>query len=282
MKTFLLAHRGALGDFVLTWPAWVLLRWKYSQHRFVAVGRPDYLRLAVEMGLVDQAFDSESADMLPLWSGENIPASLGRVDAALMWTQEDAELRRLLTRQCTGPVHIHAPFPGNGEHVMDYHLQILPYFSLPAIAEEDPYFPLDSRRESYALIHPGSGSPDKNYDPEFYAFLANELRSKRFPDVRIVLGPAEKHLESVYQGRFSVETPHNAVELARLLSRAKLFIGNDSGPSHLAALLGTKTLALFRQSHIPQWGVRGHLAQNLEAASEAQAMTRIQKALSDS
>jgi heptosyltransferase III len=282
MKTLLVAHRGALGDFALTLPALMLLRWKYADHRFVAVGHTDYLLLGAELGLFDAWFDCESAEMLPLFNGDAVPKVIGPINAALLWLEDDPKIRKMLTQVCQGPVHLHAPFPGNGDHVMDYHLQCLPYFSLPALSEESPYFPLESRREGFALIHPGSGSLSKNYDPEFYGFLANELKSRRFKDTRIVLGPAEAALKPQFQGRFTLEEPDSVVALARLLSRAALFIGNDSGVSHLSGLLGTKTLALFKTNNHFQWGVRGRAAQNLEAMNEAQAMTRIQKALQDS
>src|SRR5690606_14529475 len=162
---------------------------------------------------------------------------------------------------------------------MDYHLQCLPYFSLPAVPEEELYFPISTVRQGYAVIHPGSGSKDKNYDPEFYAFLANELKSRRYPDTRILIGPAEQDLKGVFASRFPVVDPADTLELARLLSQAALCIGNDSGVSHLAAVLGTRTLALYKGQNFVQWGIRGRDAQSLEAPSEAQAMTRIQKAL---
>jgi heptosyltransferase III len=280
MKTFLFSHRGALGDFVMTWPALVTLRWKFADHRFVGVGRPQYLELAAEMGLVDDIHDCESRDFLPFFAGDMMPRILDGLSSALLWMDEDAKLRSLLHQKCHGPFHIHPPFPLNShEHVMDYHLQCLPYFSLPAVPEEDLYFPLSRTRQGYALVHPGSGSASKNYDPEFYAFLANELRSRRYPDTRVLIGPGEQSIKGSFEKRFTTVEPRNCLELARLLSEASLFIGNDSGVSHLSAVLGTKTLALFKSTNQAQWGVRGRDAQSLEAASEAQAMTRIQKAL---
>jgi heptosyltransferase-3 len=280
-KVFLFSHRGALGDFVLTWPALVSLRWKFADHKFIGLGRPDHLKLASEMGLVDICYDCESAEFLPFFAGDMIPRVLGEINSALIWMEEEPKLRALLHQKCSGPFHIHPPFPENGvqEHVMDYHLQCLPYFSLPAVPEEDLYFPITTQRQSFALIHPGSGSSHKNYDPDFYAFLANELKSRRFPDTRILLGPAEKHLRPKFEKRFAIEEPQSSLDLARLLAQSLLFIGNDSGVSHLAAILGTKTLALYKASNHQQWGVRGRDAQNLEAANEAQAMTRIQKSL---
>lgn len=279
-KSFVFSHRGALGDFLMTWPALVTLRWKLPDHRFIGLGKPDHLRLAAEMGLVDEMHDCESADFLPFYSGDMLPRVLDGITSALLWMEEEPKLRLLLHQKCSGPFHIHPPFPASGqEHAMDYHLQCLPYFSLPAVPEEDLYFPLSTLRQGYAVIHPGSGSKEKNYDPEFYAFLANELKSRRFPDTRIVLGPAERELKPVFASRFTVVEPRDSLELARLLAEALLFIGNDSGVSHLAGILGTKTLALYKGQNYVQWGVRGRDVQNLEAASEAQAMTRIQKAL---
>lgn len=280
MKTFMFAHRGALGDFVMTWPTLVSLRWKLADHKFIGIGRPDFLALAKEMGLLDESYDCESKDFLAFFSGDSLPRQLEGLTSALLWTEDVPKLRALLHQKCSGTFHIHSALPKDvQEHAMDYHLQCLPYFSLPAVTEEDLYFPIGVERNNYALIHPGSGSKTKNYDPEFYAFLANELKSRRFPDTRILIGPAEQDLKAIFADRFPISEPANCVELANQLSGAGLFIGNDSGVSHLSAILGTKTLALFKNDNYTQWGVRGRDAQSLEAASEAQAMTRIQKAL---
>lgn len=279
-KTFLFVHRGALGDFIMTWPALVALRWKFADYRFIGIGRPDYLALAMEMGLVDDIYDCESQEFLSFFGGEMLPRVLEGLTSALLWTEDEPKLRGLLHQKCSGTFHFQAALPPTGqEHAMDYHLQCLPYFSLPAVPEEDLYFPISTQRQNYAVIHPGSGSKDKNYDPEFYAFLANELKSRRFPDTRILIGPAEKDLKKIFANRFPIQEPETCVELAKVLSGAGLFIGNDSGVSHLSAILGTKTLALFKSSNSAQWGVRGRDAHCLDASNEAQAMTRIQKAL---
>jgi heptosyltransferase III len=280
LKTFVFAHRGALGDFIMTWPTLVTLRWRLSNYRFIGIGRPDFLALAKEMGLVDESYDCEAQEFLPFFEGHFLPKPLEGLTSALLWTDDVPSLRALLHQKCSGPFHIHPAFPpGIDEHVMDYHLQCLPYFSLPAVPEEDLYFPISSSRQNYALIHPGSGSKSKNYDPEFYAFLANEMKSRRFPDTRILIGPAEQDLKAIFAKRFPIQEPANCLELAKLLAGAGLFVGNDSGVSHLSAILGTKTLALFKLDNQIQWGVRGRDAQCLHASNEAQAMTRIQKAL---
>jgi ADP-heptose:LPS heptosyltransferase len=53
MKTFLIYHRGALGDFILTWPAINCLRQALPTHCSLGIGRPEYMRLTVSKGLLD-------------------------------------------------------------------------------------------------------------------------------------------------------------------------------------------------------------------------------------
>ncbi len=159
-------------------------------------------------------------------------------------------------------------------------MQALAHFSLPVIVENDPYFPIGVHKQDFALIHPGSGSAKKNYDPEFYAFLANEVRSRHYKDTRILIGPNEKEIKALYASRFLVEEPASVLDLAKLLSSASVLVGNDSGVSHLSAILGTKTLALYKSTDPLIWGIRGRAAESIEAPHEAIAMTRIQKAFS--
>ncbi len=281
MKTFLFSHRGALGDFILTWPTLLALRTNFHDCRFIGLGKPDYMQMAKEFCLVDDFYDCESAALLPFYQGEEWPTFLGVVEGAVLWMDENLALKSMLSAKCKGIGAFYNPFPSDGLHVMDYHQQVLEKFSLPLPTESAIYMPLAGKREKYALIHPGSGSPQKNYAAEFYGFLAQELKSTRFPDVRIVLGPNEHDLSPVFEKRFSIERPESCTALAKLISSASLFIGNDSGVSHLAAITGTKTLGLYKDNNHRQWGLRGKNAQCLEAASEAQAMTRIQKVLKE-
>ncbi len=279
---FLISHRGALGDFLLTWPTLVSLRSRFHGHRFIGLGKPDYMEMARDFGLVDEIQDCESARFLPLYAGTAFPEEFAKVEHALFWVADSMALAMLLREKISGFLRIHPPFPVDASHVMDHHLEALPFFQLPLPAVgQDLFFPLSPRREGMALVHPGSGSPSKNYDPQFYAFLANELKSRRFPDTRILLGPAERHLKPVYADKFTLVEPATCSDLARLVSSCALFIGNDSGVSHLAGLTGAKTLVLYKQPNMEQWGVRGRQVHHVEGTNEALAMSRIQRVLSD-
>ena len=55
----------------------------------------------------------------------------------------------------------------------------------------------------------------------------------------------------------TVLAPQTPSDLARLVARAELFIGNDSGPGHLAAAVGTRTLSIFGPTDPDLWRPRG-------------------------
>jgi ADP-heptose:LPS heptosyltransferase len=282
---FACVHRGALGDFALTWPALSRLRERYPRHRFVGVGRPAHLELAVALGLLDAGLYAESSALLSFFNGEALPPALAALDAALVWMREDPALDALL-RTLPGPAAMHPPFPGEGTHALEHHLAALAKFggAVPAYANET--FALNASTPPQAfpaagaiLLHPGSGSPAKNFERSFYAGLASDLSKDSGLKVKIVLGPAEEGDSGFYRERFEVLTPASPLALAHLLAVAALFVGNDSGPAHVAALLGTPTVALFRDTKPEAWCPRGPAAVACSTASEEEARNKVDEAL---
>jgi ADP-heptose:LPS heptosyltransferase len=279
-KSFIVSHRGALGDFLLTWPALIALRRKFKHHRFIGLGRPEYLELGKTFGLFDEILDCESKELLAFYSGKELPASLKPVDIALCWMKEDPDFLIFLKTNGIRLICLHPPFPlKSKKHVLDYHLEVLHQFSIPIPSQNDLYLPLSSQKRQQTVIHPGSGSDEKNFQPEFYTFIANELKNINFSDIRILIGPREKAIKNVFQDTFKIIEPVNITELASTLSGLNFFIGNDSGVTHLSAFLGVRTLALFKSTDPAMWGVKGLNAKNIKAVSEEQAMAKIQRAL---
>lgn len=101
------------------------------------------------------------------------------------------------------------------------------------------------------IIHPGSGGQRKCWPLAGFVSLARQLDDSRGVAARpaILLGPVELESWPPAQReqlaafpRIIAPTPS---ELIALLAGAKTFIGNDAGPTHLAALLGTPTIAIF-------------------------------------
>lgn len=132
-------------------------------------------------------------------------------------------------------------------HAVDFYLT-----QAKSIAECEsdgiPHVSCDTPRGDFVVIHPFSGSPRKNWPLENFRVLAEELgksspvywcRGAQDPPL-----PTAVEIDDVY-------------ELACWLARARLYVGNDSGVTHLAAAVGTPVLALFGPSDPDVWAPRG-------------------------
>jgi heptosyltransferase-1 len=98
-----------------------------------------------------------------------------------------------------------------------------------------------------AILNPGAGWGAKQWAAERYGELASALGARGLRPV-INYGPGEETLarEAVAaSGGSAIALFSSLSELMALARRGQLFIGGDTGPMHLAALLGVKTVALF-------------------------------------
>jgi ADP-heptose:LPS heptosyltransferase len=100
------------------------------------------------------------------------------------------------------------------------------------------------------LLHSGARLPARIWPLEHWRKLARHLREKNFA-VRIVCDPDQ---ESWWRqgGETEVLCPTTVTELFSLIDRAGIFIGNCSGPGHLAAISGVPTFTIFGPS-LPEW-----------------------------
>lgn len=120
--------------------------------------------------------------------------------------------------------------------------------------------------QEFIAIHPGSGSPAKNWSPAGFAALADSLG----PDLPVALvgGPADTAAVAALASKLPravvVESAPLRV-LGALLSRASLYVGNDSGVSHLAAAFGAPTLTLFGPTDPAVWSPVGPYVRTLRA-----------------
>jgi len=124
---------------------------------------------------------------------------------------------------------------------------------------------LDRLERGYLAVHPGSGSPRKNWPAQRFAALAEILCARR--PWLLIEGPADAEaaapaalLPSVVRAR---ELPPRV--LGAVLARAGLYVGNDSGISHLAAAWGAPVLALFGPTDPAQWAPVGPRVRVLRA-----------------
>jgi heptosyltransferase-2 len=110
------------------------------------------------------------------------------------------------------------------------------------------------------IIHPGSGSPAKNWPVKKFAILAKKIRAETLFEPLIIGGEADPKeiafLRSLLP-EFNILENLPLLNIASILSVAAGFIGNDSGLTHLAAALGIPVVALFGPTDPATWGPRG-------------------------
>jgi len=101
----------------------------------------------------------------------------------------------------------------------------------------------------FAVLHPGSAGSNLNWSPEQYAALGRRLAAD---GMRLVVtgGPTETALTATVAaaiGAAAVDLGGRLTlpELAALLRRSRLYVGSSTGPTHLAAAVGTPIVALY-------------------------------------
>lgn len=170
-------------------------------------------------------------------------------------------------------------YPGENEavHVALYLAGALENSGLPVHAEKAiteamnrPLLLPGHRSRLRVVFHPGSGGAQKNHPPEFWYDLLRAFR-KSIPRAQempvILLGPAEEKLLPLFSAEKEAELllSPDMGGLSLLLQETSLYIGHDSGITHLAAMLGAPTIALFRHSSVTQWRPLGPRVKVIEA-----------------
>lgn len=113
------------------------------------------------------------------------------------------------------------------------------------------------------VMHPGSGgySTARRWSPVRFAQLADTLYREFGGQLLLVGGPEEAELHARIIDMLRADVPARSMAgkcsiqvTAAVLAQADLFVGNDAGPMHLAAAVGTPTVAIFGLSNSDAWG----------------------------
>lgn len=214
-KRVLVYRIGGLGDSLLTYPVLEILS---KQGWEVTVwGNPEYFELAKLAGFCQKVTFYE-------------PKSL--FDLHIFFTEK----RELFDRPNSLFVR---PTPKDRIWIVDYYLKSL---NLEGYSYSKRLNLNQRKRDSsLCLIHPGSGSKRKNPEPELFRIIERRLRESGL-EVNYILGPAERDLIGFFKEAFYFE---NIIEVSELLLSAILFIGLDSGISHLSSYLGTPSVVIY-------------------------------------
>lgn len=110
--------------------------------------------------------------------------------------------------------------------------------------------------EPFAVVHPAAAFETKQWATENFARVTEELVVRGLTPVAIV-SPKEKQLAESLISQSSarvIALPDLSLpEVTALASRARLFVGNDSGIAHIAAAAGAPCVVVFGSSNVAHW-----------------------------
>jgi ADP-heptose:LPS heptosyltransferase len=115
-------------------------------------------------------------------------------------------------------------------------------------------------RQPLVVIHPGSGSAHKCVAPEILASIVVALQISGATPV-VLEGPVDREpVEHLLRSCVNPPIVLKGLDLltvAGVLAQARLFVGQDSGVTHMAGLMGVRTVALFGPTDPARWAPRG-------------------------
>jgi len=232
---------GALGDFIVSIPALEHLRTEYFEVWTTSRNQPLVRFADRTRSIASTGLDWIGIDVPP----ERLVAELRQFDSIVSWYGANRPEFREAVGDLGLPFEFLTALPGEaeGSHAIDFYLE-----QVGAPPGAVPHIECAALRENFAIIHPFSGSSRKNWPLEKFRALASKL--ERVMPVQWCAGPEDPPLD----GAVHIE---DLYELACWLARARLYIGNDSGVTHLAAAAGTPVLALFGPTDPAVWAPRG-------------------------
>lgn len=269
---------GALGDTLLTLPVIQAIRERYAASQITFVGKAAFFPLLQASGLVTETMDYEDARWSELFSPRGIrhpvlQTLLRDCQLVICWLRDqDGGIEHNLRNATEGRIIVAPgrPQEGTGIHISDYLANII-----SVTPEKEPRLKLnypDHMKgydyKTYFAIHPGSGGARKCWPIENYAEVIRWLWQRDIP-VLALAGPADEgRLNALWRllpppspARLHILENAPLLQVAYALQQCRGYLGNDSGITHLAALLGIPTVALFIASDPTIWRPRGSSVQ---------------------
>jgi ADP-heptose:LPS heptosyltransferase/GT2 family glycosyltransferase len=134
---------------------------------------------------------------------------------------------------------------------IDDRRNIIPSSGLPALSDPIASEFADLLTSKYVVVHPAAGTGLRQWSPLNFARLIDLLANNDSMRIALIGGPDEREIaEKVINATERRDAVFNLVGRSRLsdvpeiLARSVLFVGNNSGPSHIASGLGVPTVAV--------------------------------------
>lgn len=280
----LIIRPGAIGDTLLTFPVIQALKAQYANPHVTFVGNRVVLPLVLAYGIANEVFDYQDVRWAKLFLDTRADAVqdeiLGRSELAICWLRDpDGVVKENLLAVGVKRVIIAPGRPADGEriHIIAYlartiglpwheriwhdYLPLQLYKQAIAQLPEHTSTRLPGQQLDCIALHPGSGGAYKCWPVQHFAALIQAIWQHKI-SVLLLSGPAEQERLADLLGllpspldpnllRILVDVP--LLEVACQLQHCQYYLGNDSGLTHLAAMLGIPTIALFGPSDPLIW-----------------------------
>ncbi len=248
-----------------------------------------FVRLISCFSCVDRVFSQDDIELWRIYGASGAgSAFFSRYDAVLAYVKDpDGTVESGLRRTVPGSVRVCPPFPPEGSepiHMSEFYLQVSGADTSLALLSNPEFRPgpaaLDSARMLVGpeparvwAIHPGSGGERKNWPLPRFLAVAGWLKNTGF-ETLLILGPAEEKTAGEILSAFRPVEPRvvrnaSLETLATALSLCRGYIGNDSGITHLASVVGVPTVGIFGATDPKQWGPLGSQVRILESGNSA-------------
>ena len=281
-RTIVMVHPGGLGDVLLAVPAMARLRIHFPNHQLVLYAEDQVARLFHACRIIDAWTSVQGRACSDLFAGADSATDQAQTwledcDLAIGWMQDlDGKLGKTLKAAGVREVIVRSPFSTalQSTHQCDRFLEAIN--EAPVDEGEGVLLPVTghlyglgqaclegvgfANRQPFAIIHPGSGSAHKCVAPKILAAVVTELQM--FGAIPVILeGPADRvPVEQLLQLCEDPPIVMKGLDLqtvSGVLAQTRLFVGQDSGITHLAGLLGVRTVAIFGPTDPARWAPRG-------------------------
>jgi lipopolysaccharide heptosyltransferase I len=148
--------------------------------------------------------------------------------------------------------------PRETRHVVDINLGVLSVLGITGASAEFPIEPVQSDAATlaakqtggrYALLNPGAAWPNKRWPPARLAAVAAHLRARHGLMSVVLWGPGEEALAAAVvesaAGAAVLSSKTSIADLVALARGAALMVSGDTGPTHIAAALGTPIVGIY-------------------------------------
>ncbi|MGV3755920.1 MAG: glycosyltransferase family 9 protein [Verrucomicrobiota bacterium] len=287
----LVIRGGAIGDFIVTLPVFAALREMFPESRLETVAYSGVAQLAVEGGLVHGYRSIESRQFAGFFAGKgdldrDWSAYFNQFAIIISYLYDpDEHLQSNIKRVCEaqyiqGPHRPDETQPIHATEALLKPLERLAIFSpeaVPKLKLKDAGILPKATGEKWLALHPGSGSERKNWPLASWSALIQKLLAETSWKLLVIGGEADgQKLEAIQKllptERVMVLRNAPLTSVAQALQRCDLYLGHDSGISHLATALGMPGVLLWGPSNQQVWGPRSEKVKVIVAGANLESL----------